>query len=63
MVGFDADRAFEELSVPEGYKVEAVCALGRRADPAELPEELRAREVPSDRRPLAELAFEGGFPT
>ena len=63
MVGFDADRAFEKLSVPEGYKVEAVCALGRRADPAELPEELRAREVPSDRRPLAELAFEGGFPT
>lgn len=62
MVGFDADRAFEELSVPEGYKVEAVYALGRMADPAGLPEELRAREVPSDRRPLVELAFEGGFP-
>jgi hypothetical protein len=63
MVGFNRDRAFRELSVPKGYKVEAVYALGRRADPAGLPEELRAREVPSDRRPLAELAFEGGFPT
>ena len=62
MVGFDADRAFKELSVPKGYKVEAVFAVGRQADLTGLPEELRAREVPSDRRPLAELAFEGGFP-
>ena len=62
MVGFDADRAFESLSVPKGYKVEAVYAVGRKADPADLPEELCARESPSDRRSLAELAFEGGFP-
>ncbi len=62
MVGFDADRAFEQLSVPKGYKVEAVYAVGRKADSADLAEELRARESPSDRRSLAELAFEGGFP-
>ena len=62
MVGFDADRAFEELSVPKGYKIEAVYAVGRKANPASLPEELRARESPSDRRSLAELAFEGRFP-
>ena len=62
MVGFDADRAFEELNVPKGYKVEAVFAVGRKADPTGLPEELRAREIPSDRRSLAELAFEVGFP-
>ena len=60
MVVFDADRAFEELSVPKGYTVEAVYAVGRRADPAGLPEELRTRGVPSDRRSLGELAFEGG---
>ena len=62
MVGFDADSALEELSVPKGYTVEAVYAVGRRADPAGLPEELRTRDVPSDRRSLGELAFEGGFP-
>jgi nitroreductase len=62
MVGFDADRAFKDLSVPKGHKVEAVYAVGRKADPAALPEELRARELPSDRRSLRELAFEGGFP-
>ena len=61
MVGFDADRAVEELRVPDGYTVEAVYAVGRIADPAVLPEELRPREVPSDRRSLRELAFEGGF--
>ena len=62
MVGFDADRAFEDLSVPKGHKVEAVYAVGRKGDPAFLPEELRARDLPSDRRSLEELAFEGGFP-
>ena len=63
MVGFDANRAFDDLSIPKGHKVEAVYAVGRKADPAGLPEELRARELPSDRRSLEELAFEGGFPT
>lgn len=61
MVGFDAERAFKDLSVPEGYRVEAVYAVGKKGDPAGLPEELRARELPSDRRSLAELAFEGRF--
>jgi len=61
MAGFDAERAFEELNIPKGYKVEAVYAVGKKGDPAGLPEELRARELPSDRRSLAELAFEGGL--
>lgn len=39
MVGFDADRAFEELSVPKGYTVQAVYTVGRMADPAGLPED------------------------
>ena len=62
IIGFDADRAFEELSAPKGCTVEAVYAVGRIADPAGLPEELRTRDVPSNRRSLGELAFEGGFP-
>ena len=62
MVGFDKERAFDELSVPKGYNVEAVYAVGKKADPAGLPEELRAREKPNGRRSLEELAFEGQFP-
>lgn len=61
MIGFDLDRAFADLDVPEGYRVEAAFAIGHRGDPATLPEDLRAREAPNDRRPLSELAFEGGF--
>ena len=62
MVGFDRERAFAELRVPQGYRVEAAYAVGRVGDPAQLPEALRAREAPNGRRPLAEIALEGGFP-
>ncbi len=62
MVGFDIDRAFAELDVPQGYRVEAAYAIGRLGDKSTLPEMLQAREQPSPRLPLAELAFEGGFP-
>ena len=62
MVGVDMDRAFEELNVPAGHRVEAAYAIGRRGDPNNLPEMLRGRETPNDRAPLSELAFEGGFP-
>jgi len=62
MVGFDMDRAFAELGVPIGYRVEQMIAVGRRGDPARLPEAVRAREKPNARRPLSESAFEGAFP-
>ena len=61
MVGFDKERAFAELRVPGGYRVETAFAVGRLGDPTGLPEALRAREHPSSRTPLAELAFEGSF--
>ena len=63
MVGFDKERAFAELNVPEGYRVEAAYAIGKLGDKSSLPETLQAREEPSDRIPLSDLAFEGGFPT
>ena len=62
MVGFDIERAFAELNVPQGHRVEAAYAVGRLGDKSRLPDMLREREGPSPRRPLAELAFEGGFP-
>lgn len=62
MVGLDMERAFAELNMPAGHRVEAAYAIGRRGDPATLPDPLRAREAPNDRKPLSELVFEGGFP-
>jgi nitroreductase len=61
MVGFDLDRAFSELGFSEGYRVEVAIAVGRKGDKGQLPEMLAAREAPSDRKPLAELVFEGKF--
>jgi nitroreductase len=61
MVGFDRERAAAELKVPAGFRVEAAIAIGRAGDPATLPEKLRARERPSDRNPLSDIALEGGF--
>ena len=62
MVGFDMDRAFSELDVPVGYRVEAAYAVGKLGDKSQLPEAMQAREAPSQRVPLSEIAFEGGFP-
>ncbi len=62
MVGFDINRAFATLNVPEGHRVEAAIAIGRRGPASLLPEGLAAREKPNDRKPLAETVFEGGFP-
>ncbi len=61
MVGVDFDRAFAELDVPQGYRVECAVALGRLGDPSNLPEQLRAREQPNDRQPLSAIAMEGRF--
>ena len=61
MVGFDIPRAFAELNFPEGYWVEAAIAIGRKGDPATLPDRLRAREIPNSRNPIGEFCFEGTF--
>ncbi len=62
MVGFDMARAATELGVPDGYRVEAAIALGKQADKSILPEEVQAREVPSQRNKVETFAFEGRFP-
>lgn len=62
MVGFDMDRAFAELNVPQGYRVESAIAIGRQGDKSRLPEAMQARESPSSRKPLSAMMLEGGFP-
>jgi nitroreductase len=61
MQGFDYDRARAELNIPEGFRVEAMVAVGRPGDPASLPERLREREAPSGRKALSEITCEGAF--
>jgi len=61
MQGFDYERARAELRIPEGFRVEAMIAVGQPGDPAQLPERLREREAPSGRKSLAEITCEGAF--
>jgi nitroreductase len=61
MQGFDYERARTTLHVPEDWSVVAMFAVGRPGDPTALPEALRAREVPSGRKPVGELISEGTF--
>ena len=61
MAGFDRDKARLELRVPVDYDVEAMIALGRPGRLADLPEELREREVPSGRKQVEEIICAGPF--
>ncbi len=61
MAGFDYERAAADLDVPEEFEVEAMFAVGERAPPETLSEELQEREQPSDRKPLSEITFQGAF--
>ena len=61
MQGFDWDRAGEVLRAPAEFRIVAMAAIGRPGDPAQLPDELREREVPSGRRPIEQSAGEGPF--
>jgi nitroreductase len=61
MQGFDYERAHAELGLPEDVEVEAMVAIGEHGDADQLPEELAEREVPSGRKPLETIVFEGQF--
>ncbi len=62
MSGFDFERARSELGIPADHSVEAMVALGRPAPKSVLSEKNQAREKPSGRRPVDELAFAGRWP-
>jgi hypothetical protein len=61
MEGFDYERARSELHIPQDYTVEAMIVVGVPGSKDNLPQELRAREVPSDRKKIAEFISEGVF--
>ncbi|HMG47707.1 MAG TPA: nitroreductase family protein [Allosphingosinicella sp.] len=61
MSGVQYELARADLRIPERYRLEAACVIGRIGDPAQLDDKLRARETPSDRKPLADFVFRGDF--
>lgn len=62
MGGLDYDAAKAVLQLPEHLVVEALIAVGRRGDAASLPDDLREREVASERKPLSEVLHAGPVP-
>ncbi|MGI4746940.1 MAG: nitroreductase family protein [Janthinobacterium lividum] len=61
MVGFDMDTAFAQLQVPQGYRIEASIAIGRRGDKSLLSEAMQSREEPNGRMPIEQFVMEGRF--
>ncbi|MBD9374474.1 nitroreductase family protein [Rhizobium sp. ARZ01] len=61
MAGIDRDKVMAVLNVPEGYRVEAGLAIGKVAPKETLPEDLQAREIPSQRNAVEDFAFDGVF--
>ncbi len=60
MIGILPDRARELYRIPDGFKALTGLAIGYAADPATVPESLRARDLaPRTRRPLNEFVFGG----
>ncbi len=61
MGGVDFDAARTELKLPERFRLEAAVAIGRIGPVENLPEGLRAGEIVTNRKPVAEIAAAGDF--
>ena len=59
MTGVDFAKAAEILKLPERFRIEAAIAIGYQGDKEALPEQLQAKEVLSDRRPVRETIYNG----
>jgi nitroreductase len=61
MGGFDKDKLAPAIGLPDGHTLHCVVAVGEQGPAEALPEDLQAREKPSQRKPLAEVALHGRF--
>lgn len=60
MGGYYADKARENLRIPEGFEPVAMGAIGYEGDPESLPEPFMENELsPATRKPIKELLFKG----
>jgi len=63
MAGYDAGKAYKTCNV-DSKKYNSICmiALGKKDLPDKLPEPLKTKEVPSERKELKNIAYEGFLP-
>lgn len=58
---FDRASAATVLKVPESYAMDILIAIGKIGRPETLPNDLRGREVPTERIPLRDMISEDAF--
>ncbi|MBS0620485.1 MAG: nitroreductase family protein [Verrucomicrobia bacterium] len=58
MEGFNYDQVKKNLELSEDYEVHAMIAIGKRAPKENLPQELQARELPSERKKIEAIAIQ-----
>lgn len=61
MTGFDFEKARDILGIPDSYAIQVLVAVGYQGPVEDLPEQLRARERPNDRRPIGQSIYAGSF--
>lgn len=61
MQGFNYDRAKETLNISDEFQVEAMVTVGKPGGKEDLPANLQERELPSNRKPLSDIVFEGSY--
>lgn len=61
MTGIKFGEAEQALGIPEDHRLEAAFVIGRQAPKETLPDFLQEREVPSNRKPVSEIAKAGKF--
>jgi nitroreductase len=59
--GYDRDALQALLGIPSEYRLEMLIAVGKKGSADALPEDLRSREQPTPRRPLAEIVAADRF--
>jgi nitroreductase len=62
MGGFDKERARIVTGAPEGLKLEAVIAIGKRGDASLLPVDKQPLEKPNARKTIGQIVFARAFP-
>ena len=61
MAGIEYEKTKEILKIPEDYEVLAMFAVGKMGSKDSLPQDLKDKEAPSQRKPVSEFTFEGVF--
>ena len=59
--GFDKEAGAQVLKMPEHHTLQMLAVVGKRGDASMLPDTLRQREAPNDRKQLGSLVKRGTF--